>query len=440
MTILYVSCPLNKLAVIEINDAGNLLGVIQTVSPVVDPLPEGLLVDNGMTEWISVSADKSLLYALTSFWNKAHAVVTAFAIHADGNGSLTKLGDSVSTRGYQAASGAFSADGSTYVVGHHNCGTITVLSVLEDGPPIVLSTLQPPTLLQQPRNLSLTTSGSVSTSTSTPLPTVTADAPPEPKKSVHQVQYFAATSSMPETLVVADCAQDAAIIYEVDDMGHLDDRPLAHVSCRPHEHVAHGGSGWAQWLFRQFMQRVLPSHGVRVRRAVLGHVQQQQTFLYCLGELTNCIQVYRVDTSSTAGGAKMISIDKEPLQDMVVAGHSLEQSSYIGLALTVVSELQVYDDGMVLVGVRGMAKLWGSRAEMGVRVLKQLEDGRLELGQWIETPGAVRHFCRRDKQLFVGINSEDYPFVQTYALQEDGLWKLTGQAKVDMDVFCVVPL
>jgi hypothetical protein len=431
MTILYVSCPLNKLSVIQVDESGNLIRTIQTVYPIVEPLPEKRLIDNGMTEWIDKCPNANILYTLTSFWNKAHAVVTAFAIN-ETDGSLTKLGSSVSTQGFQAATGAFSSDGNTYVVGHHNCGTITVFKVLGDGPPVLLSTLKPPSL-------------SVTALTPTPS-TSNRAAPAAPSTAVHHVQYFPAVdATLPDVLVVADCAQDAAILYGVDDMGHFDDRPLAHVRCRPST-TSTVSKGWIQTVFRFAMQSVFQfsPNGVRLRRAVLTRAANKESFLYCLGELTNILQVYRV--TATTGGAgtssmKGVSIDPTPVQDILVAGNSLAGARYIGLGLTLISELQVYEqDRMVLIGVRGVAKFWNSKAEMGIRILKQQDDGRLELGQWIETPGAVRHFYRNGSDLFVGINAEEYPFVLKYALQDDGLWKLSGQAKVDMDVFCVVPV
>ncbi|GKY90683.1 hypothetical protein MPSEU_000041700 [Mayamaea pseudoterrestris] len=440
MTILYVSCPLNKLSVIGVdNESGNLLQTLQTIYPIVDPLPEGLLVDNGMTEWMDTTPGGDMLYALTSFWNKAHAMLTAFSIGADGR--LIKLGGaSVSTEGYQAASGSFSADGSTYVVGHHNCGTITVFSVLEDGPPIVLSTVKPPELTGMMHHPSFQRGNH--------------DTPPTiaPPRAVHHVQYARMVDGTQDAdvLLVADCAQDAAIIYSVDDMGHFDDRPLAHVRCQPHASstTARISSGWMQALFRYSMRylfKVSP-HGFRLRRVALGRTAfpsdattSNESILYCIGELTNTIQVYKVQQQSS--NSRDICIAPEPIQELVVAGHSLAGAKYIGLGVTVISEMQLYEeDRTILVGVRGLAKGWNSKAEMGVRVLKQLIDGRLELGQFIQTPGAVRHFSRRGSELFVGMNAEEYPFVQKYVLEENGLWKFVGQAKVDMDVLCVVPL
>ena len=149
MNTIYVSTG-GKIEVVNVDDDGNLLKVIQVIEPVVDPLPPNLPEKVGMihhrvaTEWISRHPKLPILYALTSFWNEAEAVVTTYLIEDDG--TLTKLG-SRPTGGHQAAQASFSNDASTYAIAHHNGGKLSFFDVSQpkalDEP---ISILMPPEL------------------------------------------------------------------------------------------------------------------------------------------------------------------------------------------------------------------------------------------------------------------------------------------------------
>jgi hypothetical protein len=135
MTFLYVSTMGNKIRVVQVDEKGNLIKVVQTMDPIVDPLPPECetLKPGAMfaTEWIDKHPKYPLLFALTSFWNYHHAILTTFRIDTT-TGELAEKLSSCVTGGYQACQGMVSPDGSSYAVCHHNDGRIAFFDISED--------------------------------------------------------------------------------------------------------------------------------------------------------------------------------------------------------------------------------------------------------------------------------------------------------------------
>lgn len=398
MTIVYVSSSGNKMASAEVDEKGNLVKILQTLDPLVDPMPEGVpeKVSEGQkaTEWIDRHPKFNLLYALTSFWDKAEAVLQTFRVE---NGMLTLLGE-CKTGGNQAAHATFSPDGSTYVVGHHNSGHVSFFDATKDeAQETPIKVLRPPVL--PPRTLL------------EPSDTRLGIGIP----CVHGLCY----APNGRYLVVAEAMQDVVFTYSVDGQGRpTHNEPLSNVA----SFSSFSTTGWLAWLFK-----TVAGLAVRVRRAV---VHPNGKYLYLLHEMVNTIAVYNIDPNGV--------IDPERLHEIQIA--MMDPPFWIGLGFTSASELVATEDGL-LVSVRGMKLTSGAYGESGVRLLKYLDNGaRLELGEWIETASAVRHFALRDDILWIGLQqfSNSIPMVQKYKKALHGSFELMGEAAVGMDVMCLV--
>jgi 6-phosphogluconolactonase (cycloisomerase 2 family) len=166
----------------------------------------------------------------------------------------------------------------------------------------------------------------------------------------------------------------------------------------------------------------------RPRRAI---VHPNGKYLYVLHEVIGNIQVYPVSETGT--------MDPVCLQEITAVDPEAYQAWFIGVALSSGSELEAGPDNLYL-SIRGMAAP-GGRCESGLRLLSYHDDGaRLELGDMIETPAAVRHFSKVGDTLWVGLNSKTKTLVQKYTkASNDDKFTLKGEANVGFDVMCVVP-
>jgi len=234
--------------------------------------------------------------------------------------------------------------------------------------------------------------------------------------SLHGVSY----SPNGKYMVVAEAAQDAVFTYAVDERGRpTSDEPVSHVMSKSQLAV----KGW----FFSTVKAVV-GIGFRVRRAV---VHPNGKHLYLLHEALNIVSVYSVDEKGV--------IDPKCLQELPVTMST--PRLWIGAAFTIQGELAATEDGLVL-SVRGERLGPFGYAESGIRCMNYLEDGaKLELGQLLGKPAAVRHFCLQgDAVLWAGLQSltKSAPYVRKYVKQEDGAYRMTGEANVGMDVMCVV--
>lgn len=406
MPVIYVSTGDNKLGAVEVDSDGNLIKILQNVEPVVDPLPP-TLPENAkgpmgspaaVTEWLSRHPKCPILYALTSFWNEAEAIVTTYRIDHE-SGTLTKLG-SISTGGYQAAHASFSPDGSTYAIAHHNGGALSLFDVSKpsqlEKPPMVI---YPPELV--PGTKKAPEAGKLDQG----LP------------ALHGVSY----AQNGRYLICADPVQNAVFTYAVDAKG-LPTSPKV-----PTSQVICETSKWAYAWIQRLLAWMLKMKSPRPRRAVI-HPNGQ--YLYVIHEWTNYVQIYAIDE----GG----NIDPRLIGEVSCIDPSLRKG-FVGIGMTAVAELEAWNDYLV-VSVRGMSAL-GGRSESSVRLLAYKDGGSgLEsAGTLRGIPAAVRHFYRKDDVIWVGINSSKTTLVLKYEKQVDGEWVRKGEADVGMDVFCVVP-
>lgn len=434
-TILYVSTEANKIAIVKVDDLGNLIETVQTIDAVVDPLPDGVQAPSTPshklgTEWIDKHPQYKLLFVLTSFWSVRPAILTTFRIETDGR--LTKLAH-VSTGGFQACYATFSPDGSTYCVAHHNCGRVVFFDITND------------------RGI---TEGPLPTTIRAPIvdPDPSSAAVIEPQDSTmgvgvpcaHHVLY----APNRKYLLVVDAIQHAVLTYAVDERG----RPIADNNDQDDAAIQPTSSqivttdqtnvSWFQNALKWILSKLIsPGFPQRIRRAA---VHPSGRFIYVLYEFANAVQVYGIDDTG--------KMDATCLCDLKIAEiDTLTQYWWIGVGITAAAEMTASSDGLI-VSVRGKPAP-GCRADSCVRTLSYVDEGRqLAYQQRMETPSAVRHFaCALEppsvpgedpvKVLWVGINSASYPMVQKYRMVPSSEnYELTGEANVGMDVFCVVPL
>jgi 6-phosphogluconolactonase (cycloisomerase 2 family) len=405
MPVIYVSTGDNKLAAVEVDSDGNLIKILQNVEPVVDPMPP-TLPENAkgpmgsppaVTEWLSRHPSYSLLYALTSFWNEAEAIVTTYRIDEE-SGTLTKLG-STSTGGYQAAHAVFSPDGSTYAIAHHNGGALSLFDATKpDQLEKPLMVVYPPEIV--PGTKKAPEAGKLDQG----LP------------ALHGVNY----APNGRYLICADPVQNAVFTYAVDAKGRLtSDEPTSQVVCKT--------SKWAYAWIQRLLAWALKMKSPRPRRAV---VHPNGKYLYIIHEWTNFVQIYAIDDEG--------NMDPKLLGEVSCVDPSLCKG-FVGIGMTAVAELEAYSDYLI-VSARGMAAL-GGRSESSVRLLAYKNGGSdLEsVGTLEGIPAAVRHFYRKDDVIWVGINSSKKTLVVKYGKQDDGKWVREGEADVGLDVFCVVP-
>lgn len=398
--LIYVSTGDNKLAAVEVDNDGNLNKVLQVVEPVVDvpedvPKKGPMGTPSAVTEWISRHPKLPILYALTSFWNEAQAIISTFQVKGDG--TLTKLG-SISTGGHQAAQGIFSPDASTYAIAHHNGGKLSLFNATKSeqlGAPIMV--VEPPVLV--PGTRKEPKAGSLDQG----LP------------ALHGLSY----SPNGKYLVCADPVQNAVFTYAVDGKGlpTTPDNVTSQVVCS----TAIEPYAWTQrflkWIFKS---------GPRPRRAV---IHPSGKYLYVIHEWTNHVQIYAIDEEG--------QINPTLLNEITCVDPSLRKGC-IGCGMTAVAELEASDDALI-VSARGFS-MCGGRVECSVRMLAYRDGGKnLEsIGTLDGVPASVRHFYRTENVLWVGMNSSKTTLVQKYK-KEDKAWVLTGEADVGMDVFCVTP-
>ena len=263
-SVIYVSTGDNKLAAVEVDSNGDLVRILQVVEPVVDPLPptlpenaKGALgTPPAVTEWISRHPKHPLLYALTSFWNEAEAVVTTYRIDS-ANGTLTKLGSSTSTGGHQAAHAVFSPDGSTYVIAHHNGGALSFFDTTKPdklGEPVMI--IFPPEI--EPGTKKAPEAGKLDQG----LP------------ALHGISY----APDGRFLVCADPVQNAVFTYAVDKQGipTTPDEPTNQVVCET--------TKWAYGWVQRFLAFVLKMKSPRPRRAVVHSTKGKTAIIGCAKE------------------------------------------------------------------------------------------------------------------------------------------------------------
>ena len=403
MSILYVSTGENKLSAVSVDENGNLVRILQTVDPVVDPLPPNLPEKIGRfmkmqtpTEWISRHPKYPILYALTSFWNEHEAIITAFKIGDDG--MLTKIA-SQNTGGHQAAQGTFSPDWSTYAIAHHNGGKLSLFDVSKrdvlDKPILVIT---PPEL--EPGTFEAPKAGTLN----------------QGCPGLHGLSY----SPNGKFMLVADVVQNAVFSYAVNDKGipTQPNTPTSQVVCT----TSITPSSWLQKLIGWMFALKSP----RPRRAA---VHPSGKYMYMMHEWTSHIQIYSIDEEG--------KIDPTLLNEVCCYDPALK-GAWVGIGMTAVAELEACDDNLIL-SVRGMST-FGGRAESSVRLFEYVDGGEnlKSIGTLEGITAPVRHFYRKGNVIWVGFNSSKMPLVKKYEKRGDK-WTLKGEADVGMDVFCISP-
>jgi 6-phosphogluconolactonase (cycloisomerase 2 family) len=417
MAILYVSTGANKLKVVEVDDAtGNLIQIVQTIDPVVDPLPlrrddgsplptKGMFVP--VTEWVENHPALPLVYAFTSFWSDATAVVTTFRIVDPATGRLTRLGR-VETGGYQAAHATFSPDGTRMVVSHHNSGTLSFVDVTNDGTLTApVKTVEIPELRPETRTMRF----------------------PRCLPSLHHVGY----GPNRKYLLACDVSKQGRVwTFAVDAHGvPLSDRPTSHWKPTFVTKI----NTWLGWTVKSALG--LPEY--RIRRAV---VHPNGKYVYMLMEFNNVLQVYEIDAKGKIAGDCLQEI---PTIDPGFFKHSYwgNDSKWTGVALNSAAELYV-TESEVLVSNRGMTTRLG-QGENSIRIFSIQEEGaKLVPKQMVGTAGPVRFFWkdRNCTRLYSGVNQSSPPqVIETFVRDStSGLFTKVGEADVEMDVICIASM
>lgn len=264
MTILYCSSG-NVLKVVEVDDiTGNLVRIVQTIEPIIDPLPEVVPKSGFMspvTEWVEKHPLYDLIYVFTSFWSYHSALVSTFRIVDPISGALEKLGDAVETGGLHAAHVAFSPDRSTLCVGHHNDGNVCFFDCSCDdlalGAPIMI--VQTPEVNRETRTTQF----------------------PKCLPSIHHVHY----SPNGKYLLTSDSSSQGRVwTYHVDCRG----LPTSETPASFHRVTyVRKPPGWLTSVVTSLMDA-----NVRIRRAV---VHPDGNFVYLLMEFNAVVQVYEID-------------------------------------------------------------------------------------------------------------------------------------------------
>mmetsp|Transcript_5793 Transcript_5793/g.10769 ORF Transcript_5793/g.10769 Transcript_5793/m.10769 type:complete len:418 (+) Transcript_5793:145-1398(+) len=414
MTILYVSTGANKLKVFEVDDAtGNFIRLVQTIDPIVDPLPE--LGQDGkpvpktgtfgpVTEWVEKHPKYDLVYAFTSFWSASPAVVTTFRIVDSESGRLQKLGR-VETGGLQAAHATFSPDQSILCVSHHNDGNVAFFDCSKDC-----------VALSSPIKILSTPEVKPGTRTSK-FPSVC--------PSIHHSSY----SPNGKFLLTTDSSKQGRVwTYLVDKQGiPLDDTPSSSLKVT----FVSPSPGWLAYT----LSKTLIQLDYRIRRSA---VHPNGRYVYLLFEMSPVLQVYEIDTNGKIFGDCLQEI---PAIDPAYFTHGWG-GKWTGVGISAPAELYV-TESEVLISNRGMKTRMGS-AESSIRIFGMEEDGaKLVPRQVLETPGPVRYFWmnKESTKIFSGTHSCQPPVVETYVRDEaGGSFTKVGEANVGMDVMCIAPL
>jgi 6-phosphogluconolactonase (cycloisomerase 2 family) len=415
MTVLYVSTGANKIKVVQVDDdTGNLVRVVQTVECVVDPLPETYdgkpLPASGVfqpvTEWVEKHPKFNLVYAFTSFWSSAPAVITTFRIVNENDGTISKLGR-VSTESLQATFATFSPDQSHLVVAHHNDGNVVFFDCTKDqalnSPVKILIT---PELKEGTRNSKF----------------------PNCLPSIHHVSY----SPDGKYLLTSDVSQQGRVwTYAVDSHGiPTNDTPTS--LFKPS--IITPVDPWFGWLVKKALS--IPDY--RIRRTV---VHPNGGFVYLLMETTPVLQVYEIDRNGKILG--------DCLQEVPTIDPSYLQNSYFGsskwhgISMNAPAELYVTDTE-VLVSNRCLKVPYVGYGESSIRIFQMTDNGaKLVLKQVLETPASVRHFWKNEDctKLFSGINMGTPKVIETFVRDSPNEeFRKVGEANVEMDVMCIAPM
>ncbi|KAL3919007.1 MAG: hypothetical protein SGILL_003967, partial [Bacillariaceae sp.] len=416
MSILYVSSNANQLKVVEVDDVtGNLLRIVQTIEPIVDPLPtkpdgsplptKGMFVP--VTEWVEKHPTLPLVYAFTSFWSDAVAIATTFRIVDPATGQLQKLG-SVETGGHQAAHVMFSPDRSRMVVAHHNSGNISFFNVTENAAlqaPVKI--VETPELRPETRTMSF----------------------PQCLPSLHAVSY----GPSGKYLLTCDVSVQGRIwTYAVDQHGvPLSDEPTSKMK-PTHVKPITTLVGWT-------LKKTLGMPEYRVRRAV---VHPNGKYVYLLMEMNNVLQVYEIDGKGKIAGD---CLQEVPVIDAGFLTNSYwgKDSKWTGIAMNGAGEVYVTDTE-ILVSNRAMTTRLG-QGENSIRIFSIEEGGaKLEPKQLLETAGPVRFFWKDPNctKLYSGTNQSSPPQVIEKFVRDStsGAFTKVGEASVEVDVMCVAPM
>ena len=423
--ILYLGTDSNKLLVAKVDDTnGSLIDIVQTIHPVA-PNPLGLPggVFNGVaTEWISRHPKYPFVYALTSYWNASEACVTTYRIDSDKDGSLTKIGESTFTGGYQAAHATFSPDSSLYLVAHHNDGKLVIFDCSNDKKPLTepLLTLETPEMVPGTRRKAQRNN----------------DFPGLP--SLHHVQY----SSNQKYLFTVDPSQDYIFTYKVNERGlPTTQQPTSSFKC------------YSDVPVYGLSQSIITKHVLKCRRrARKAMVHPNGKYIYLLYESINRIQVYAITEEGVIDESHCI-------QDMSTLDPSFTSSRWfpVGMTLQAAAELSISKDGTTMwVSNRGDTMLPGSRGENSIRVFSIQGDGRLlkPMGSLPGITGPVRHFItlddsnnesngiqrKEERTKLVAAVYKTNQCLQTYAVgtgNNTPNCSLLGEAKVGANVFCI---
>ena len=283
--VLYVSHPSNKLQVVQVDKDGNLIRIIQTIEPVVDPLPDignnnGKTPKQILTEWMDVHPNYPLLYVITSFWASAESILTTYQIvqstddDDDEFGRLIKIG-SCTTGGYEAVEGQFSLDNSTYVISHHCGGNIAFFDVAH--PNEVAKLVQVVELPTIPGRSRVTPQQDWLRGLGNPC--------------CHGTSY----APNGKYLVASDCMQNQIVSFPVDKSGRppvSGSSPTSMIECKVSQRQR-----WLSALLWRTLAGVRTTG--RPRRAVL---HPSGKYLYVLHETIDLIQTFAVDEVGTIIG------------------------------------------------------------------------------------------------------------------------------------------
>ncbi|KAL3897801.1 MAG: hypothetical protein SGARI_006835 [Bacillariaceae sp.] len=312
-----------------------------------------------VTEWVLKHPTLPLVYAFTSFWSDAKAVVTTFRVLDKESGKLQKLGR-VETGGYQAASAEFCpfSNGEVMTVAHHNDGTLSFFDVSK------AQTLDAPIKFRQVPQL---------------VPGTRTKKFPSCLPSLHHVRYGQSNrSSNNKYLLACDVSKQGRVwTYAVDERG----LPLQ--SEKPTSSFKPTFVSQNQTLVASALKTVLGMPDYRIRRAI---VHPNGKYVYLLYEMNNVLQVYEIDSNG-----KIIC---DCLQELPTIDPAFSYSKryfgsgskWTGVALNSAAELYVTEKE-VMVSNRAMKTRFG-RGENSIRIFRMEEDGaRLVPKQTLETAG-----------------------------------------------------
>jgi 6-phosphogluconolactonase (cycloisomerase 2 family) len=389
----YVGSSDNKLSVVEVEEeTGNLIQIVQTIQPIVDPPSKN--TKHPSTEWVEKHPKHSLLYALTSFCDSHPAYLTTYRINKSGDGTLEKLGV-CETGGIQASYATFSPDGSILCIAHRCDGNLSFFDCSKDE-----ALEKPIKVLETPE----IRPGTRCTSSSEALP------------SLQHVCY----ASNGEYLLTVDCSKQGRVwTYAVDERGlAISDTPAYKQRCAP---IRHFHSRSVELVTTQ-----LWNTKYRIRRIAF---HPRGNYIYLLFESHSVIQVYE------------ISPDGKILADCLQEIPSIDPSYFdswwrpTGLAWNAPAEFVATSEG-VLVSNRGLALM--GRAESSIRLFVYDQGGAwLVPKQVLDVAGPVRHFLMHQNKIYSGVDRQKPGLVETFVKQEDGTYKKTGEAAIGMDVMCI---